>query len=507
MHKYVSLFVIALTLPIKAFSGENAPPLPAASLPLTPPPPPKEEIAVTTHSVIVNGISIPYTTTVGTQTHTDEHGVAKGTIFYIAYTKNGVTDPEERPITFCFNGGPGSSSVWLHLGVFGPKRVSMNKLGTEPTYPFQLIDNYYSILDTTDLVFIDPISTGYSRAVDGESDKQFHGVKPDINSVSEFIRLYVTRNQKWNSPKFIAGESYGTTRAVGVALELHDHYYLYLDGIILVSSILDFQTISFNSGNDLAYIVNLPSYTATALYHKKLSKELQADPKATLKLAEEFTYGEYAKALLYGDILNVKHQRDIEEKLSRFTGISKDYIKKANLRVNSQQFAKALLSDEMLTLGRFDSRYAGVDLYPCRDTPSFDPSLEAILGVFTSTFNDYVVKDLNWKKDEEYKILTDVGPWDYTVATNQYLNMSDKLRDVMSKNPRLGVFVASGIDDLATPYFATHYTFTHLNLAPSLRDHVVLKDYEGGHMMYLYQPSLESLTSDIRTFINHQINQ
>lgn len=470
--------------------------------------PPKEETIITSHTAKIGDINLSYQTTVGTQILSDDQGNSKASIFFVAYTKDNPGKLRDRPITFCFNGGPGSASVWLHLGVLGPKRVDMDNEGKIAKQPYHLIDNPYSILDVTDLVFIDPVSTGFSRAVPGEDPKQFHGVEKDIQSVADFIRLYVTRNERWESPKFLAGESYGTTRASGLAQELHDNHHLYLDGLMLISSVLNFQTIHFAAGNDLPYILFLPSYTATALYHHKLDDELQADEKKTLAEVERFAFGEYTQALMYGDHLGKVQREAVLDKLVRYTGLSRDYIDRSNLRIHIFRFAKELLRDERRTIGRFDSRLKGIDSDLCDDIFEFDPSFENIVGAFTATFNHYIRSDLNWKRDDEYKIIANVQPWDYSVnATNQFLDVADKLRDVMSKNTMLDVFVASGYYDLATPYFATEYTFSHLGLDPSLRDHVTLETYDGGHMMYLYHPTLIKLKSDLTQFIKQRLDK
>jgi carboxypeptidase C (cathepsin A) len=467
----------------------------------------KEESVISLHSVTIDGADIAYQTTVGTQLLTDTQGNAKASIFYVAYTKEDSGHIRNRPITFCFNGGPGSASVWLHLGVLGPKRVDMDEEGKIVKHPYQLVDNAYSILDITDLVFIDPVSTGFSRAVPGEDAKQFHGVEKDIQSVAEFIRLYITRNERWESPKFLAGESYGTTRASGLAQELHDNHHLYLDGLMLISSVLNFQTIHFASGNDLPYILFLPSYTATALYHHKLDSDLQEDEKKTLAEVENFACGEYAEALMHGDNLEQEKRDLVLNKLARYTGLSRDYIDRSNLRVPIFRFAKELLRSERRTVGRFDSRLQGIDSDLCDDVFAFDPSFQNIVGAFTATFNQYIRSDLKWKRDEEYTVIADVQPWDYGLATNQFLDVGDKLCDVMSKNTMLEVFVASGYMDLATPYFATAYTFSHLGLDPSLRGHVTIQNYEGGHMMYLYHPSLVKLKADLSRFMKERLNK
>jgi carboxypeptidase C (cathepsin A) len=452
-------------------------------------------------TVMVDGTPIAFKATTGNLILKDEKGKQKASIFYIAYTKD-KTDLGKRPITFCFNGGPGSSSVWLHLGMFGPKRVALSDdLCAMPTY--ELVDNEYSILDVTDLVFIDPVSTGYSRAVPGEDPKQFHGVDEDIKSVADFIRLYTTRNDRWQSPKYIAGESYGTTRAAGLARHLHDEHYMYVDGIMLISSVLNFQTFhDWQGGNDLPYILYLPSFTATAWFHKKLPPELQSKSlEEVLKEVEHFALTDYTLALMQGDVLSSEARAKTIQQLALFTGLSPEFIDGSNLRINSSYFRKELLRSQRRTVGRFDSRFLGIDSSAVGAVPEGDPSFDALIGSFTSAFNQYVREDLKWKQDEEYQILANVNPWDYSkAATNQYLNMGESLREVMTRNPCVKVFVASGYYDLATPYFATDYTFDHLGLDPSLRSHTKTSYYEAGHMMYIYPPALIALKKDIQEF-------
>lgn len=458
----------------------------------------KEEFSDTSHQVTINGTPIAYKAVAGTLILKDDKCDPKASIFFISYTKEGETNLSERPITFCFNGGPGSSSVWLHLGVLGPKRVYMNENG-DALPPYRLIDNEFSLLDTTDLVFIDPVSTGYSRAIPPEDAKNFHGVEEDIKSIAEFIRLYMTRYHRWESPKFIVGESYGTTRAAGLAGYLHDHDFIYMNGIVLISSVLNFQSIDFTAGNDLAYLLSLPSYTATAWYHKKLSPELQANFLQTMQHARDFVNNDYATALFKGDLLTSEEKKKIVGQLARFTGLTPQYIERSNLRVDMLRFAKELLRDQKRTVGRFDSRFKGIDGDGVGDKIEYDPSAEAIFGAFTSTFNQYVTTELKWGRDTPYKILTNVQPWKYG-CENQYLNVADKLRDVMTKNTHLRVFVANGYYDLATPLFATEYTFNHLGLDTTLKHHITMKNYDGGHMMYIYQPSLVKLKQDLATF-------
>jgi carboxypeptidase C (cathepsin A) len=461
---------------------------------------PKERSITTNHSVKIDSKEIKYQATAGTLLIKSDDGKSKGSVFYVAYTKEGVADNSKRPITFCFNGGPGSSSVWLHLGTFGPRRVLFDEKGYANP-PYGLVDNEYSLLDVTDLVFIDPVSTGYSRACPGEDAKQFHGVDEDVKSIANFIRLFVTKNNRWDSPKYLAGESYGTTRAAALAGYLHEDQYLYCNGVILISSILNFQTINdYQNGNDLPYILYLPTYTKVAAYYKKLSPELLKNMDKTIEDVQNFALKDYTYALMQGDNLDAKSRSEIIDKLSLYTGLSKDFIDRENLRINNMHFSKELLRSERRTVGRFDGRYTGIDSNGCCETFEYDPSADAIFGAFTATFNDYIRRELQWDSDEEYKILTSVTPWNYNKAANQYLNVGENLREVMTRNPSLQVFVGSGYYDLATPYFATDYTFNHLNLDPSLRPHITKKYYDGGHMMYVQKNSLIKLKQDLADF-------
>lgn len=463
----------------------------------------KEESVETKHSLIINGTPLNYTATTGTLLLKDAAGKPTASIFYVAYTKDGVENITKRPVTYCFNGGPGSSAVWLHLGVLGPKRVEL--IEGCATLPYQLVDNPQTILNVTDLVFIDPVSTGYSKAPNGDDAKKFHGVEGDIKSVGEFIRLYTTRNNRWASPKYIAGESYGTTRAAGLVGHLHDTEYMYINGVILISSVLDFQTLRGFKGanNDLPYILFLPSYTATAWYHKKLPEDLQSKSlKEVLADVERFTEDEYSVALLKGDDLSKEMKDQTLQKLARYTGLSPEYLRRSRMRVDVEHFTKELLRKEDRVVGRFDSRIIGIDHYSEGESTENDPSFDMIIGGFTSMFNYYVRTDLNWKKDDAYTILANLQTWNYGEGgNNQYLNVADKLRDIMTRNQQLKVFIASGYYDLATPFFATDFTVSHLGLDPSLRDHLTVKYYDGGHMMYTTQTGLDALGYDLEAFI------
>lgn len=463
----------------------------------------KEEVSETQHKVVIDGKEVPYKALAGTMLLKDRDGKAKASMFYIAYTNEGVEDKGSRPLTFCFNGGPGSASVWLHLGAFGPKIVKFSDEGYALP-PYGVVENPYSLLDVTDLVFIDPVSTGYSRAVSSEDAKKYHGVDEDIKSVGEFIRLYVTRNGRWGSPKFLAGESYGTTRAAGLAEYLHDEHYMYLSGLILISSVLNYQTIvDPKRGNDMPYMLFLPSYTAAAWYHKKLPEELQKRPlDEVLADVELFVMNDYSQGLMKGAKINKQEKESLVKKLSYYTGLSENYILQTNLRINVHRFSKELLRSEGRTIGRFDSRLKGIERDAAGEYISADPSMDAIFGGFTAAFNQYIREELKWEKDEKYTMLAgaEVRPWSYG-EKNEFLSVGEALRDVMTRNAHLRVFVGSGYYDLATPYFASEYTVDHLGLDPTLEGHVSIYYYDGGHMMYTSRPSLIKLKKDLAEYI------
>ena len=471
------------------------------------PPIPEEKVVQTKHSLKIGGQEIKYTATAGTILLKLEDGTPKASIFYVAYTKDDVSDPSHRPLTFSFNGGPGSSSVWLHLGLFGPRRVQMGDAGSLLPPPYKLVDNDVSLLDISDLVFIDPVSTGYSRAVPGEAPQQFHGITPDVESVADFIRLYATRNKRWSSPKFLAGESYGTTRAAGLSGYLQQRYGMYLNGIVLISSILNFETAEFDAGNDLPYILYLPTYTAIAWYHKKLPPDLQGGGvEKAIEESRKFAVGEYTDSLMTGDALPSARRVEIIQKVARLTGLSPDYIDRTNLRIEIQRFTKELLRSERRTIGRIDARFTGIDRDAAGERPEFDPSIAAIIGPYSGMLNDYARNDLKFDSDLPYEVLTGrVRPWNYAPYENRYVNVAETLRGAMTQNPFLHVFVAKGYYDLATPFFAADYTFDHLSLDPTLRGHLSGAYYEAGHMMYVHPPSLAKLKADIAQFIRSSI--
>ena len=482
------------------------------------PPIPRDVLVETKHSLIVNGQEIRYTVTCGTiilkeeaEKKGEKEGESEGekpraSIFFVAYTRDSIEDRHKRPITFSFNGGPGSSSVWLHLGLLGPRRVLLDDEGFAFPPPYHLVDNVYSLLDQTDLVFIDPVSTGFSRAVPGEKPKQFHGFKKDIESMGDFIRLYTTRYRRWNSPKFLIGESYGTTRAAGLSGYLQERHGMYMNGIMLVSSILNFQTADFHPGNDQPYILFLPTYCATAWYHHRLSAELEKDLSTTLQEVEAFALGDYAHALMQGDDLQDDERRQVARKLKRYTGLSEDYILRTNLRIEIFRFTKELLRAEGRTVGRLDSRFKGIDRDSAGEVFEFDPSMNNIAGPYTATLNDYVRSELKFESDLPYEILTErVHPWSYAEFENEYVNVAETLRKAMTTNPDLKVYVANGYYDLATPYLATRYTFKHLGLDKTLLGNLRMGYFEAGHMMYIHVPSLVKLKGELVNFINWSI--
>ncbi len=436
----------------------------------------------------------------------DEKLKTKANVFYVAYERlesegedAKPLDPARRPITFAFNGGPGSSSVWLHLGALGPVRVKMGPEG-EVLKSQGLTPNETTWLEFTDLVFIDPVSTGYSRAEGDEDPKQFHGLDEDARAIGDFIRLYLTRSQRWLSPKYLVGESYGTTRASALAADIQTRLGVFIDGIVLVSPILQFQTTSFEIGNDVVYPLYLPGYTATAWFHKKLTGPLADNLNGAVAASEAYAKNEYLLALMEGTDLPPARREAAATRLSELTGLSKDFILRCDLRPTLGQFTKELLRDQGLTVGRLDSRYKGVDRSQARETPEYDPSYAAIQGPYTAALNAYVRGDLKFESDLNYEILTgNVQPWNYP-QRNRYANVAESLRSAMSFNPNLRVLATSGHYDFATPQFAMRYTLAHMNLSPEQRARISQTFYESGHMMYVRDADRRKLYGDVAAF-------
>jgi carboxypeptidase C (cathepsin A) len=469
---------------------------------------------VTHHEIHAGGKVFRYTVTAGLMPIRNTDGEVEANMFFIAYTLDGQNSAERRPLTFSFNGGPGSASVWLHLGAIGPKRVKMQPDGMMPAPPYQLVDNEFTWLDQTDLVFIDPVGTGYSRAVKNDLKKKFLGVREDVESVGEFIRLYLGRYERWSSPLFLVGESYGTTRAAGLSGYLFGHGIAF-NGIILISSVLNFETLEFTAGNDLPYILFLPSYATTAWYHKKLGPDLK-DFNQLRSEVEQWAPTGYAEALAKGDRLTAEERNAVIDRLARYTGVNKTYIDQANLRVDEAHFTKELLRDQKLVIGRLDSRFTGVDRSPLADTGSYDPSLSAIRPPYTAMFNQYVRSELGYKSDLEYYILGGgfrFGEWNWNsrvggagdASAVGFPDTAQSLRDAFEQNPYMKLFVASGYFDLATPYFATQYTLNHMGLYPNDHAKTSLGYYAAGHMMYIRDESLAELKKDVSAFINNAL--
>ena len=481
----------------------QATPPPAPPVPPVPPVPEKPPI-VTEHELRLGERTLRYFATVGTLPLKNEKGETEAKLFFTAYTLDSEEGDKERPLMFSFNGGPGSSSVWLHLGGLGPRRVRMMDDGAMPAPPFRLDENEQTWLEATDLVFVDPVETGYSRAATPELATKFRGVEGDLAAVGEFVRLYLTRYRRWGSPLFLVGESYGTFRAAGLAGRLIEQGIAF-NGIVLVSSILDLLTARFDVGNDLPYVLFLPTYAAIAHYHGRLAEDLQGrDLAEMLAEVEAWASGPYAAALAKGHALAGEERAETVERLARYTGLTTRYVEQSELRVQIHRFCKELLREERRTVGRLDGRYTGFDASGVSEAPDFDPSMAAIRPPFTAMLNDYLRSTLGYETDAEYHILRGLE-WDWGSAEAGYAKTSAALGEAFAKNPYLRLFVASGYYDLATPYFATDYTLNHLVLDPATRGNMRTEKYPVGHMVYLEKGVLARLKEDVTEFIGEAV--
>ena len=454
----------------------------------------------TTNTVGIAGQNVTYVAETGMLPILAPTGSMRASVFYIAYTRAGQTNMAARPVTFCFNGGPGSSSVWLHLGALGPRRVKMNEDGTLPPPPFKLEDNAYSILNTSDLVFIDPVATGFSRPAKDQKSDEFFGNSADLDSVGEFIRLWTTRHDRWLSPKYLCGESYGVFRAAGLADHLSSRYGMYLNGLILVSGVLDFATLYDVPGNDVPYPLYLPAYAAAAHFHKKLPPDLQADLPKALAEAREFARGEYASALQRGDALPTDEHKKIATELARLTGLKPPVIEDNHLRIDEGVFRKQLLHDEGLILGAYDARITGRDADPASSNPDFDPANAAVQGPFSAAMNSYVRGELKFEDDLPYEMLAGVQPWNYGVR-NTYANAGSQLASIMNQNPYMKILVLGGRCDLVCPIDTVHYALDHMALNSAYRTNITYAEFDSGHMMYINLPDLKKLQTTVEEFL------
>ena len=501
MRARISFASIALALSLLASPAMSQVPVQQADkdpAPVTREP----NVSVTRHSGTFGGKRISYTATAGETFLKSEDGTPRAAIFSTSYVKE-PRDPN-RPVTFLFNGGPGSGSVWLHMGAFGPKRVAIPSDGTDdggPPYP--ILDNPDSLLDVTDIVFIDPVGTGFSHALGKTEPTEFWGVTKDAQSVAQFIRLWLNENGRWNSPKFLGGESYGTTRSAAVVNQLEGAYNdVSLNGVILISTVLDFGAGADTPGNELTYVMNLPSMAATALYHGKAQA---SSTEAFVEEARQYAIGPYASALLKGQNLGAAERAAVRSELARFTGLSEAYLEQADLRVTPSRFYKELLRDRGLTVGRLDSRYTGRDYDNAGEEPDNDPSFYGIDAGYTAAINAFVRGPLGYETDRSYVTIGSVGPWEWNIGggrdTNAYLNVTPYLGRALRENSDLRIFVGQGYYDFATPFFAAEYALSRTGIP---QDRIEYRYYDSGHMMYVRDEDRMKLSRDIRDFISRR---
>jgi len=473
---------------------------------------PPEKTVPTHHEVTVGGKTLKYTATAGTLLVRDEEDKPYGSIFYVAYTLDSA-EPSTRPVSFLYNGGPGSATLWLHMGSFSPVRISTDSPSATSGPPFKLVPNEYTLLDKTDLVFIDAPLTGYSRAVGKGTAKDFAGVDPDLRAFDRFIQRYLNVNQRWNSPKFLIGESYGTTRSAALA-DMLGNDGVQLNGVVLISSILNYNIRA--GGYDMLYISNLPSYAAAAWYFNKVPNK-PANLADWVQQAREFAAGPYAAALFQGHNLSASQLDTVAKEVSRITGLSVDYVKESNLRISPTRFRKEVLRDDRRTLGRYDMRFEGVDLDAAGENPSYDASDSGISGAFVAALHDYLSRELKYDSTDQYRPTAyDIIQWEWKHrptsggpggggGEQSQPYVAADLGAAIRKNPHLKVFSANGHFDLATPFFATEYDLSHMDLDPSLRSNVQFGYYPSGHMIYLNVEALHQLKDDLAGFITKSV--
>jgi len=476
--------------------------------------PPKEPEApsITHHSINLKGKILKYKSEAGYLPMKDEKGQPLASIFFISYSSEEAKKNPARPITFAFNGGPGGAAVFVHLGGIGPKKIMLSSEGSPLPPPYRYIENENTWLDFTDLVFVDPVSTGYSRAAKETDSKKFHGVNEDIQIIGDFIRLFITKYQRWSSPLYLCGCSYAVTRNIGLAGYLQDRHNLFPQGLILMVGFLNSGISDFEVGTDLPYVIQLPTYTAAAWYHKKLSPKYQENLLTTLKEAEEWALSGYLNALVKGDNISEEEREKTIDQLCRYTGLTKDYIDKTDLRILSQDFLYELIKDKKQTVGMYDCRVTADNskipfLYSPYDGLS-DPSLTAKFGTFSAVFNEYARTQLNYFNDLPYELLNiEVYPWNWGSGRENLRNMSETLHRAIKKNQYLKVMVVNGYYDIRVPYLTNRYAISHLGLPDSLKRNIVFKCYPSGHTLYADPKVSPLLKSDVQDFYLHYLKK
>ncbi|HXL21166.1 MAG TPA: peptidase S10 [Candidatus Dormibacteraeota bacterium] len=473
----------------------------------------KEESSVTDHTMRIGGQTIAYKATASTTLLKNDKGDLTGLLYSVAYTRSDVKDLSQRPVSFLYNGGPGSATMWLHMGAFGPRRVQTIDGSFTPPAPYKLVDNSESLLDKTDLVFIDAMGTGYSHAVCKAQEKDFFGIDEDLEAFAQFIVTYLSRNERWNSPKFLIGESYGTFRSAALGNYLQSHDTVHLNGIVLISTVLDLSTLTFAPGDDRPYVFYLPSYAATAWYHKTL-KDRPSDVAGFIDEARKYAQGDYAAALFKGAELSAGERTAVAKKLSYFTGLGEDYLEKADLRVTLGQFRAELRRKEGLTTGRIDARFTGYTYDLLEESAQGDPEGPAVGGAYTALINAYNHEELKFGKDKVYHNTANAfGSWNWVRKDQRRFgfpgapNVEQDLALAMITNPRLLVQVENGYYDLATPFFATEHTMEHLALPEALQKNIKEDYYTAGHMMYLHDDDRVTLHKQVASFIDRATQQ